>query len=234
MIKAVLFDVDGTLIRTGGAGAKAFELALASEFGVRGCVERVAFAGRTDLSLVRELFSLWGIQWNEENRQRFFRSYLSWLPRVLPQHNGMALPGAVKFLDYLESRTPRPLIGLLTGNIQKGAEIKLLFYGLWHRFQMGAYGDEHEDRSEIASIALKRVREILGSEILPQEILIVGDTPHDIACAKYIGARSLAVTTGGASRSKLADCQPDWLVDDLGEFTFESHRTRHTQGTLQF
>lgn len=222
MITAVLFDVDGTLIRTGGAGVRAFAMALRSEFGVEDCVQCVAFAGRTDLSLVRELFQLAGIPHTRANVDRFFNRYLEWLPRLLVQSNGSALDGAVRFIHSLRGEAKPPILGLLTGNIRRGAELKLKHFGLWEYFQVGAFGDEYEDRNRIAALALDRVREMLGAHVPAEQIVVVGDTPHDVACARAIGARSLAVATGGASKTVLAGAGPDWLFDDLGQVTLQT------------
>lgn len=222
MITAVLFDVDGTLIRTGGAGVRAFAMALRSEFGVEDCVQHVAFAGRTDLSLVRELFQLAGIPHTRANIDRFFNRYLEWLPRMLVQSNGSVLNGAVKFIQSLRASDSPPVLGLLTGNIRRGAELKLKHFGLWEYFQVGAFGDEYEDRNRIAALALDRVRDLLCTHIPAEQVVVVGDTPHDVACARAIGARSLAVATGGASKAALAGAGPDWLVDDLGQVTLQT------------
>jgi len=217
MIRLALFDVDGTLIRTNGAGMAAFARTLASEFGVRDCAERIRFGGRTDVSLVRELFALGRIEPSAENFRRFFDCYVFWLDHLLAQSRGGVIPGVWPLIRELQSLLSPPLLGLLTGNIRLGAEIKLRHFNLWEVFRIGAFGDEHEDRNRIAVVARERASRILKTERRGDQILVVGDTPHDIRCGRAIGARVLAVATGGATMEQLQAQQPDWLVRDLGE-----------------
>jgi phosphoglycolate phosphatase len=212
----VLFDIDGTLIHTGGAGVKAFARTLTSEFNISNGTEKVRFGGRTDPSLVRELFGHCGIEHTPGNIQRFFDSYSFWLAQLLADSNrGGPCPGVLEFIAELRASVQPPLIGLLTGNIRLGAEIKLRHYGLWDLFETGAFGDDHEDRCQIAAIARDRGSRQLGRPLQGENILVVGDTPHDIRCGRAIGAKVMAVTTGGASRAELEVHQPDWLLNTL-------------------
>lgn len=215
MTKLVLFDIDGTLIRTGGAGVAAFtrtgELAFQIPDGMRG----VRFAGRTDTSLVREFFVTHGFEPSRENFQRFFDHYVFLLDELLPRHTGAVCPGVAAFLDGLRALSPLPLLGLQTGNIRLGAEIKLRHYGLWHHFELGGFGDDDEDRRRLTEVAWDRARRRFGGTLAPPDVLVVGDTPHDIDCAHALGAKVLAVATGGSSREELAGHNPDWLVDTL-------------------
>ena len=203
MIRLALFDVDGTLVRTNGAGVAAFARALASEFGVHDCAERIRSGGRTDASLVRELFALGRIESNAANLQRFFDSYAFWLDHLLGQARGEVIPGVWSFLRQLQSLPSPPLIGLLTGNIRLGAEIKLRHFNLWEVFQTGAFGDDHEDRNQIAAVARARGCRILNEDLHGDQMLVVGDTPHDIRCGRAISARALVVATGGATWEQL-------------------------------
>ena len=107
------------------------------------------------------------------------------------------------------------MLGLLTGNIRLGAEIKLRRYGLWEIFEFGGFADDHEDRNHIAAAALERGRRVLGKNLRPEEIVVVGDTPFDIRCGKFIGAKVLAVATGGAKLDELRKHAPDWAIEDL-------------------
>lgn len=212
----VLFDIDGTLIHTGGAGVKAFARTLASEFNIHNGTERIRFGGRTDTSLVRELFLHGQIAHTPENVGRFFDVYSFWLAQLLADSNrGGPCPGVLPFIAQLKAFSQPPVIGLLTGNIRLGAEIKLRHYGLWDLFETGAFGDDHEERNQIAVIARNRGSELHRRPLTGDEILVVGDTPHDIRCARAIGARVLAVATGGAERGELEAHQPDWLLDTL-------------------
>lgn len=215
MVRLVLFDIDGTLIRTGGAGVRAFERVCASEFGIANAVERLNFAGRTDHSILREFFELYKIEHRPEHAERFFDRYAFWLDYFMRQLNGEVCPGARKFILDLERFPEPPLIGLLTGNIRLGAEIKLRHFSMWDFFRMGAFGDDHECRDELAGIARDRGCQMLSRQLSGEEILVIGDTPLDIRCARSIGARVLAVATGGATMDGLRPHSPDWLVEDL-------------------
>ncbi|MGA4643881.1 HAD family hydrolase [Limisphaera sp. 4302-co] len=217
MIRLVLFDIDGTLIRTPGAGVGAFVQAFADEFGIRNGVDRLQFAGRTDTSLAREVFHAHGISPTPEHFRRFFDRYVFLLDERLRRLGGEIIPGVLPFLDALARLRPPPLLALLTGNIRLGAEIKLRHFGLWDRFQTGAFADEAEDRPAIAALARRRGERLLGRTLGDDEVLVVGDTPHDIHCARAIRARVLAVTTGGFTREQLRAHQPCWLADNLGQ-----------------
>jgi phosphoglycolate phosphatase-like HAD superfamily hydrolase len=219
MVRLVLFDVDGTLIFTGGAGAEAFGCTLASVFNCRNGMEGVRFAGRTDLSLVRELFRLNGINPTPNNFRRFFECYPFWLDHLLEGCRGGVYHGVRGLLDGLRALPQPPVTGLLTGNIRLGAELKLRRFGLWDYFDTGAFADEHEDRRAIAALAKRRASQLLNEELRGEQIVVVGDTPHDIECGRAIGARVMAVATGGASLGQLRRYQPDWLLEDLRDVT---------------
>jgi phosphoglycolate phosphatase len=215
MVKLVLFDIDGTLIQTGGAGVKAFGRAFAMEFQIPNGTAHLSFAGRTDTGLVRELFAFHGIDATPENFRRFFDCYVFWLDHLLKLHHGRTCPGAHEFLERLAALPVPPRLGLLTGNIRLGAEIKLRHYGLWEPFALGAFGDDHHNRNDLARIARQRGHRHLRAELRDDEILVIGDTPLDIECGRAINARVLAVATGGVPLTELAAHRPDWVVTDL-------------------
>ena len=123
----------------------------------------------------------------------------------------------LKFIAGLQSLDSPPLIGLLTGNIRLGAEIKLRHFDLWESFVTGGFADDHEERDQIAHAAHKRASKKLNRELRGADILVIGDTPHDIRCARAIGARVLAVATGGSTYDEIKAHRPDWLVTDLRE-----------------
>lgn len=218
-MRAVLFDIDGTLIRTGGAGIRAFARTSELAFGLPGGTEGLVFHGRTDTSLVNEFLTRHRLPVTEGNRTLFLDTYLFLLAEMLANHPGERCPGVADFLQECRAIGPAPVLGLLTGNVRLGAELKLRAHGLWGEFELGGFGDDHEDRDRIAAVAKSRVERRIGEEIDGWDILVVGDTPRDVACARAIGARCLAVATGGIAAEELAASGPDWLVEDLREIS---------------
>jgi phosphoglycolate phosphatase-like HAD superfamily hydrolase len=221
MIRLVLFDIDGTLVHTGGAGVKAFAKVFQVEFNAHDHLEKLKFAGRTDTSLVREFFSYHDIEPTKENFERFFERYVFWLDYILHHSKTEACPGIWEFIAALRELPQPPVIGLLTGNIQLGAEIKLRHFDLWKEFETGAFADDNENRDLIAVAARERGRRILGKDLRDDEILVIGDTPFDIRCGRAINAKVLAVATGGATLEELKKHSPDWAVKDLREISAE-------------
>jgi phosphoglycolate phosphatase len=215
MIRLVLFDIDGTLVHTGHAGTQAFAKTFATEFNLHHGSEKMKFAGRTDVSLVREFFKIHGLNETPEHFRQFFDRYVFWLDHILTHSNGNACHGVREFIRDLQSLPQPPVLGLLTGNIRLGAELKLRKFGLWEIFQFGGFADDHEDRDHIAVAAFERGRRVLGKNLQPNEVVVVGDTPFDIRCGKFIGAKVLAVATGGATLEELKQHKPDWAVEDL-------------------
>jgi phosphoglycolate phosphatase-like HAD superfamily hydrolase len=217
---AVLFDIDGTLVQTGGAGQLAFAETFAEDFGVAEISAAVKFAGRSDRAIAMELFEVHGIPTSEDNWRRFRSSYVSRLPDALRRKEGRVLPGVGALLDALDE-IPHSAVGLLTGNIREGAATKLGFYGLAERFAFGGYGDDTYDRCEIAAIALSEAERYAGERTGRRQPLlgsmVIGDTIHDIRCARSIGALAVAMPTGGSTREELAAERPDILVDDLSD-----------------
>jgi phosphoglycolate phosphatase-like HAD superfamily hydrolase len=157
MVRLALFDIDGTLIRTHGAGVKAFARAFAVEFGLSNGIESMSFAGRTDTSLVREFLRQHGREATPEDMRRFFDCYVFLLDHHLRESTGGIIPGVPAFIAALQRQQPPAVLGLLTGNIRLGAEIKLRHFGLWEPFVTGAFADDHEDRNEIARIAFAKI-----------------------------------------------------------------------------
>jgi len=215
MIRLILFDIDGTLIATGGAGERAFTEVCRAEFGVLNGTLRLHFAGRTDPSIVRDFFAHHEIEPSPENFHRFFDRYVFQREHVLGSLNGRVLPGVLAWLAALATLTPPPRLGLLTGNIGLGARIKLGHFGLWDRFETGAFGDDHEDRNQLARIARARARKRFGDELRDDEILVIGDTPRDIECARAIDAKVLAVATGSYTLDELRAHKPEWAAKTL-------------------
>ena len=209
-----LFDIDGTLIASGGAGKAALEAALTEEFGIPHILDKLSLSGRTDRAIMADLFRLHVIDDTPENHRRLRDSYLSHLPRFL--HAGRILPGIAELLAHLAERDD-VAIGLLTGNVRAGAKVKLGFFGLYDYFAFGGYGDHHLDRDDVAREALGEVRRQFNGSIRPERIWVIGDTPLDIRCARSIGARAVAVATGWHSEAELAEHRPDLLFADLSD-----------------
>ena len=221
MVRLVLFDIDGTLVRTGGAGVKAFAKVFETEFGATDGFEKLKFAGRTDVSLVREFFGFHQIAATPENFHRFFERYVFWLDHILSGSKTETCVGVPEFLKGLQVLPQPPLLGLLTGNIRLGAEIKLRHFGLWDSFKTGAFADDHEERDHIAAIARQRGSKLLGNSLRNDEVVVIGDTPLDIRCGRAINAKVLAVATGGAALEELKAHRPEWAVRDLREIAAE-------------
>jgi len=217
MIRLALFDIDGTLILSGGAGEKAFGQVFAEVFGVPDANRGVRFAGRTDTAIVGEVLERHGIPASPANFARFFAEYPPRLQAMLHQLQGGPLPGVRELVDGLARLPGGPLLGLLTGNIRRGAELKLGHYQLWEPFRLGAFADGRTLRNDVAAFALEEGRRMLGSDLHPDEILVIGDTPADIECGRHIGAQVLAVATGQFPPADLEAHRPDVVLRTLAE-----------------
>jgi len=210
-----LFDIDGTLLSSGGAGKAAMETALRTGFGVPGGSDGIPFSGRTDRAIMRDLFQRHGVAESAENCQHFLAAYLAALPQFLIGHPGKVYVGVAELLTELYRRDD-VWLGLLTGNIREGARLKLGHYELWHFFRSGGYGDDHFHRDDVARAALAEVHQQLA-RVDPERVWVIGDTPLDVRCARAIGARAAAVATGWHSADELAAAEPDVLLTDLSD-----------------
>ena len=215
-VRLVLFDVDGTLLTCGQRTRPLLGRALTEVFGAVPGIERYDFAGKTDPRIVLDLAAGAGVGADEARAAlpRVRDRYLAILERGLPAGSVSALPGVAELLARLTA-AGAPALGLLTGNWRRGAEVKLERAGLAGRFRFGAYGDDGLDRDDLPPVALARAAEATGGRFTAADTLIVGDTPHDVACARAHGMRCLAVATGGAPAAALARAGADWVVDDL-------------------
>jgi phosphoglycolate phosphatase len=212
--RLILWDIDGTLINTGSAGQHALVRATIERFGADADLAGVEIAGRTDLAIAHQVLKKYGEPVTTENVDSFLGCYVGLLPEELPKGKGRVLPGVRELLETL-SQQPDKTLGLLTGNLERGARLKLGHFDLWQFFPFGAFADDHHDRNALGPCALSRAVAHAGWEFAPEQVDVIGDTGHDIACGKAFGARTVAVATGSWPRARLAEHQPDFLFDDL-------------------
>lgn len=216
----LLFDIDGTLVRTGGAGKVAMELALRTAFAVAEVRDEVPYSGRTDRDIGRALLATHGLPDHMENQVKLTDTYLDHLPGILATATGEICTAIPEVLNAVHRR-PGVTLGLLTGNVVRGAKTKLGHYGLWEYFlhdghPLGGFGDHHYDRDDVAREALAAVRARLGA-VDPADVWVIGDTPLDVRCARAIGARVVTVATGWHPHEELVACHPDVAVRTLAE-----------------
>ena len=211
-----LFDIDGTLVDTGGAGIRALEEAGCEIFGGSG--PPLDLAGSTDLGIVEAFFGHFGVIPDPARVAAFFEVYHVRLAWNLTHGGfpGRVLPGVLELLETLEVRETAA-VGLLTGNTAIGSAVKMRHFGLDRFFAIGAYGCDHADRNRLGPLALDRARVHFGREFTAAETWIIGDTPKDIACARALGARCLAVATGRFSSAELTLHGADQVVPTLDE-----------------
>lgn len=209
---AWLFDVDGTLVHTEGAGRGALEAAFHDVFGVERALDGVPLAGRTDPLIVGEALARHGRAFADGEGERFWSRAEAHLERLMSPPQGGVLPGVRELLDAIEAE-PAHVRGLLTGNMPPFARLKLGAFGLFERFAFGTYGSDGPDRPAMARAAVARASRDWG--VPPHRCVVVGDTELDIDCARAAGAHVVAVATGGRTRAQLAPHAPDLLLDDL-------------------
>jgi phosphoglycolate phosphatase len=216
--KLVLFDIDGTLLWTDGAGRRAVFGALFERFGAVDPGDH-RFDGKTDPQIVRELLRKTGVDDAEidAHLDRILERYYSLLREELDgaDHREHVFPGVHELLDELEARDD-VVLGLLTGNIEAGAHAKLAAVGIPpQRFVVGAFGSDHHDRPELPEIARRRAERVLGHPVAGQDVVVIGDTPADVACGVGIGARAIGVATGRYSVEELKACDAAAVFPDL-------------------
>lgn len=211
-----LFDIDGTLIASGGAGEHALRIAIKEQFDSDDGLSSIEIAGRTDKFITQVLFEKLNVEATPERLTAFLDCYLFHLARQLPLKDGRLLPGIIELLDILKAREYIAL-GLLTGNLERGAQLKLEHYDVWRYFEFGAYADDHHDRNQLGPVAQSRALKRYGVDIAPERTFVLGDTPYDIECGVAIGAKTVGIATGSYSREQLAAHNPDFLYDDLSD-----------------
>ena len=217
--RLVLFDIDGTLVLTGGAGKRAMDRAFEEAFGIGNAFADIAMGGRTDRFLIERGLEHWGIPATGGALDLFRRRYLAHLADSIHEP-GLGtkgtMPGVGAVLDALDAQ-PEVQTALLTGNYAAGAQIKLEHFGLWDRFAWGAFGDDYVERDALARAAVADAPRRGVALADARHAVVVGDTPFDIACARAAGARVIAVATGGHTLDELRALAPDLAVPTLGE-----------------
>ena len=214
-MKICLFDIDGTLLSSGGAGKAALESAFTEDFGVA-LRHHIPYSGRTDRAIMRDLFRLHDLEDTPARVEKLLAGYLARLPDSLNVRDGRVLPGILGLLDWLRNAGAYS-IGLLTGNVRAGAKVKLGHYGLYQHFAFGGFGDHHYDRDDVAREALAVIRQEIDNVVPADQVWVIGDTPLDVQCARAIGARVAAVATGAHSVEQLAASKPDLVLADLSD-----------------
>jgi phosphoglycolate phosphatase-like HAD superfamily hydrolase len=217
-VKLVLFDIDGTLITSRGAGRRAMRGALERVFGDAGGIDHYDLRGRTDTRIVHDVMGAlgWEASRIRERLDDFFEAYLAGLAAEIGDGRHVTtLPGVGAVVERLTRSAA--LVGLVTGNIEEGARIKLQPTGLLPHFRVGAYGSDDMDRRRLPSLAARRAHALVGHAFAPRHVVVIGDTPHDIDCARAFGAVAVAVTTGQYRREELLAERPDHLFDDLSD-----------------
>jgi phosphoglycolate phosphatase len=221
MPKLVLFDIDGTLLLTAGAGRRAIVAALGEEVGDVRAFQDIRFDGKTDPQIVAEMLEAVGqpVSRDSERVRRLCARYVELLAVELkrPTAHTTLMPGIGPLLDRLEAR-PDVVLGLLTGNLAEGAALKLRSGGLDPaRFRIGAFGSDAAHRPALPEIAARRAEPLFGRTPSGAEVVIIGDTPADIHCGQGIAARAVGVATGSYSVSDLAACGPHAVFEDLSD-----------------
>ena len=216
MIHLLLFDVDGTLILTGGAGIRAFQRTLRELFRIEAAIDGVRFHGRTDPDIIEDLCAAGlGRPPTLTETQAICRRYLTYLPEEVDRSPGYrVMPGLPDLLEVL-ARRPEVRLGLATGNLEGAAKIKLRRADLNRYFSFGGFGSDARDRTTLIRKAIERGRALVEGSSQPIRVVVIGDTDLDITCGREAGATTVAVATGGDSWETLHQASPDLLLNDL-------------------
>lgn len=221
MRKLFLFDIDGTILSTNGAAKRAFHRAMLEVFDGAGPIEDHDFSGKTDPQIARELLTLHGMESTaiDAGLASLWTAYLRELELELarPDHRSELMPGIHAALDALDARSGDVVNGLLTGNIAEGARLKLRSVGLDGRFAFGAYGSDAERRDALPAVAVERAHDHCGRRFAGKDIVIIGDTPHDMTCGRELGVFALGVATGSHEAEALWDAGADAVMTDLSD-----------------
>lgn len=215
-MKLILFDIDGTLISAGGAGTRSLNKAFEEVLGIKDAFKNFEMAGKTDVQIIKEGLMLAGIEPEEALVNELIERYLCNLRIEINNNSKHLKPGVKEFIEFVHRELKYPL-GLLTGNLEKGARIKLEPFGLNQFFPIGAFGSDHEDRNQLLPIAVDRFYRTYNRYVDFHQCIVIGDTPRDVACAKPYGAKVIAVATGPYPVEELQKTQADIVVENLLE-----------------
>jgi phosphoglycolate phosphatase-like HAD superfamily hydrolase len=218
--RLLLFDIDGTLLSSGRGGLLAFVTALTEVFGTAGDVETYRFEGKLDPLIVTELMRGAGFDEAviEQRRKDALQRYLELLEIHLAATAPILKPGVRELVETVAA-SPRATVALLTGNVQRGARIKLGSAGLWHHFPFGAFGDDGPRRVDLGPVALERASAHTGRAYSGHECVVIGDARADVECGQAIGARVVAVATGRTSRDELLAAGADVALSDFSDLS---------------
>jgi len=217
-MKAVLFDIDGTILNCNSAGKAALVKATLDIFGTIGKMDRIDFQGKTDPLILKESLSIMGFSDKDitQKSDLLKEKYFNYLEENIKTYKVEIYPGIKEILHSLSERDDL-ILGLLTGNFTESAHIKLSSHDLNKYFKFGVFGDDAHIRNHLPEVAQKRMRELFKLDIDFKDTIIIGDTIYDVRCAKYSGAVSIAVGTGWSTREILENEKPDFYFDDLGD-----------------
>lgn len=213
--KLLLWDIDGTIIATQGAGEAAMDLAMLEIFGINGQLNEIDYSGRTDPLLGQMICEHYGIPVTPQKVERFVESYVRNLASILAMKPATLLPGMEVLADL--ARRSDCLQGLLTGNVRAGGKCKLTSVDAWSHFAFGSFADNCFDRNELAPKALKLASQQFGTVFAPHQVFVIGDTPRDIECGKVISAQTIGVATGKYSTGDLLEAGADHVLEDLSD-----------------
>jgi phosphoglycolate phosphatase-like HAD superfamily hydrolase len=216
-MKLIFFDIDGTLISAGGAGTRSLNKAFEEVLGIKEAFKNFEMAGKTDIQIIKEGLNLLGINNNSNVLiSQIIKNYIKNLKHEINNNSKHLKPGVKNFIELLYYNFKYPL-GLLTGNVELGARIKLEPFGLNSFFPFGAFGSDHEDRNFLLPIGIQRFINKFNLYVDFHQCIVIGDTPRDVKCAKIYGAKVIAVATGPYSIEDLKYTDADVVVENLTE-----------------
>jgi len=218
-MKFILFDIDGTLIDSGGAGTRSLNYAFEEVFSIHDAFKGISMAGKTDIQILKEGLGTHGLDTENGNIGLLCERYIAYLRTEIGNSMKHLKPGITEALGLLAGREGI-FLGLLTGNIEAGARIKLDPFRLNGYFPLGAFGSDHEDRNKLLPIAVERFSQLNQRKIHYSDCVVIGDTPRDVECAKIYGAYSVAVATGPYSYATLLESGADMVLSTMSEMDY--------------